>query len=617
MEVIMAIAIGVLGGSGVWLVLRPRSFQVLIGLALLSYAVNLFIFAMGSLFIGREPIVRPGLAANLHYTDPLPQALVLTAIVIGFATSALFLVVLLASRGCRAPTTSTARSPTPTRRSGDEHAFVASLMPHLIAAPILLPMATAALMLLLGDAPAAEGLVSVLSCALGLAASVGLLLWVQHGDGRTRWACTCPATGPALRHRAVVDRLSAMMLLLTSVLGLAAVLYSVARWDRAGVHFHPLFQLQLMGLAGAFLTADLFNLFVFFEILLAASYGLLLHGSGGRACAGLHYIAINLMASSLFLIGVAMLYGVTGTLNLADMAIIVPAIADTDRGLLHAGAAVLAVGFLVKAAAWPLNFWLPSTYASASTPVAALFAILTKLGAYAVLRVWTVLFGPDAGVSPVRRPGAGGHRPGHAGAGRHRHAGHPAPGAHGGVLRHRVLGHAAGGAGLRAAGGDGRRAVLHPGLDAGGVRLLPAVRADRPRARHGGAAGRPERRADRQRLRLPRQPGAHARRQPGRGRAGADRPAHSGGHGLPGPGLHRLRADAGGAAADGRLRRQGGDAVGAAQPGRLRPERAGVAGGLAAAGPAAGQRPAAIIALSRAGSRTSGRPPAGRCRACA
>ena len=100
MEVILALAIGVLGGSGVWLVLRPRSFQVLIGLALLSYAVNLFIFAMGSLVIDREPLVRPGLVANLtNYTDPLPQALVLTAIVIGFATSALFLVVLLASRG--------------------------------------------------------------------------------------------------------------------------------------------------------------------------------------------------------------------------------------------------------------------------------------------------------------------------------------------------------------------------------------------------------------------------------------------------------------------------------------------------------------------------------------
>ena len=100
MEMILAIAIGVLGGSGVWLVLRPRTFQVLIGLALLSYAVNLFIFAMGSLSLDKEPIVQPGLVPNLeNYTDPLPQALVLTAIVIGFATTALFLVVLLASRG--------------------------------------------------------------------------------------------------------------------------------------------------------------------------------------------------------------------------------------------------------------------------------------------------------------------------------------------------------------------------------------------------------------------------------------------------------------------------------------------------------------------------------------
>ncbi len=100
MEVILALAIGILGGSGVWLVLRPRTFQVLMGLSLLSYAVNLFIFAMGSLQLDREPIVQPGLAPSLdNYTDPLPHALVLTAIVIGFATSALFLVMLLASRG--------------------------------------------------------------------------------------------------------------------------------------------------------------------------------------------------------------------------------------------------------------------------------------------------------------------------------------------------------------------------------------------------------------------------------------------------------------------------------------------------------------------------------------
>jgi multicomponent K+:H+ antiporter subunit C len=100
MEVVISLAVGVLAGAGVWLVLRPRSFQVLIGLALLGYAVNLFIFSVGSLFIDREPIVKPGLAASLaHYTDPLPQSLVLTAIVIGFATTALFLVVLLALRG--------------------------------------------------------------------------------------------------------------------------------------------------------------------------------------------------------------------------------------------------------------------------------------------------------------------------------------------------------------------------------------------------------------------------------------------------------------------------------------------------------------------------------------
>ncbi|EGJ11443.1 MULTISPECIES: Na+/H+ antiporter subunit C [Rubrivivax] len=100
MEVVVSIAIGVLGGAGVWLLLRPRTFQVLIGLSLLSYAVNLFIFSVGSLAVDREPIVVPGVTPDLlNYTDPLPQSLVLTAIVIGFATTALFLVVLLALRG--------------------------------------------------------------------------------------------------------------------------------------------------------------------------------------------------------------------------------------------------------------------------------------------------------------------------------------------------------------------------------------------------------------------------------------------------------------------------------------------------------------------------------------
>ena len=277
-------------------------------------------------------------------------------------------------------------------------------MPHLIIAPVLLPMATAALMLLLGDTRRPlKAFVNVLSCVLGVAMAIGLVFWVQHTSGVQAVGVYLPANWPIPYGIVLVaDRLSAMMVLLTSVLGLAAVLYASARWHKAGVHFHPLFQLQLMGLYGAFLTADLFNLFVFFEIMLTASYGLLLHGSGwARVRSGLHYIAMNLMASSMFLIGVAMLYGVTGTLNMADMAIMVPAIPEDDRGLLHAGAAILAVAFLVKAAAWPLNFWLPSTYSAAAAPVSALFAIMTKLGVYAILRVWTLLFPQDAGVSAL------------------------------------------------------------------------------------------------------------------------------------------------------------------------------------------------------------------------
>jgi multicomponent K+:H+ antiporter subunit D len=155
-----------------------------------------------------------------------------------------------------------------------------------------------------------------------------------------------------------------------------------------------------MGLYGAFLTADLFNLFVFFEVLLAASYGMMLHGSGrARVSAGLHYITINLLASSLFLIGAALIYGVTGTLNLADLAVKIPLVADKDLGLLHAGAAILAVAFLAKAGMWPLNFWLVPAYSAASAPVAALFAIMTKVGAYTLLRLWTLLFSGQAGTS--------------------------------------------------------------------------------------------------------------------------------------------------------------------------------------------------------------------------
>jgi multicomponent K+:H+ antiporter subunit D len=275
------------------------------------------------------------------------------------------------------------------------------MMQHLVVAPVLLPLATAALMLLLGEGRrGAKALANVASTALGLAIAVALLVQVQ-AEGPAAFGIYLPGNWPVPYGIVLVaDRLSALMAVLAGSVGLAALLYALARWQHAGVYFHALFQLQLMGLYGAFLTADLFNLFVFFEVLLAASYGLLLHGGGAdRVRAGLHYIAINLVASLLFLIGVAVLYGVTGTLNMADIARKVVLIPASDIGLLHAGAALLAIAFLAKAALWPLNFWLPPAYAAASAPAAAVFSILTKVGVYAVLRLWTLCFPPEAGAS--------------------------------------------------------------------------------------------------------------------------------------------------------------------------------------------------------------------------
>ncbi|MGJ7610772.1 MULTISPECIES: monovalent cation/H+ antiporter subunit D [unclassified Variovorax] len=278
-------------------------------------------------------------------------------------------------------------------------------MPHLVAVPILVPMLTAALMLLMGEnRRRTKSALSVVSGLIGLLAALALLRWVNAADtggGPGSIGVYLPGNWRApFGIVLVADRLSTMMVALTGVIAFAASIYSTSRWDRAGVHFHPLLQLQLMGLNGAFLTGDLFNLFVFFEVMLAASYGLLLHGSGRlRVQAGLHYIAINLAASSLFLIGAAILYGVTGTLNMADLGVRIAELAPGDRGLVHAAAAILATAFFAKAGAWPLNFWLVPAYSAAVSPVGAVFALLTKLGIYTILRLWTVLFAPDTGDS--------------------------------------------------------------------------------------------------------------------------------------------------------------------------------------------------------------------------
>lgn len=196
----------------------------------------------------------------------------------------------------------------------------------------------------------------------------------------------------------MLDRLSAMMLLLTSVLAVIVQLYGIGSgWDRKGWHFHSLWLFQLMGLNGAFLTGDAFNLFVFFEVLLIASYGLMIHGGGPmRLRAGVQYISYNLAGSTLFLMALGTLYAVTGTLNMADMAERVAAMPAEDTALLRTGAVLLLIVFAIKAALVPLHFWLPATYANAPGPVAALFAIMSKVGVYAIIRFFTLIFPQDS-----------------------------------------------------------------------------------------------------------------------------------------------------------------------------------------------------------------------------
>jgi multicomponent K+:H+ antiporter subunit D len=268
---------------------------------------------------------------------------------------------------------------------------------QLIIAPILLPLLAGGLMLLL------DGRRRPLLAAISLVATFSLLAvavsLVVTAAGSDQGAVRIYRLGDWPAEFGIVlvaDRLSTLMVLLTAILACAVLVFSLARWHRVGSYFHPLFQFLLMGLNGAFLTGDLFNLFVFFEVLLAASYGLALYGSGhARVRAGLHYIAINLAASFVFLIGVSLIYGSAGTLNMIDLARRIPDLAAGERVLLEIGASILGIAFLVKAAMWPLGFWLPSTYAAASAPVAALFSIMTKVGIYAVLRVGSILTGPE------------------------------------------------------------------------------------------------------------------------------------------------------------------------------------------------------------------------------
>jgi multicomponent Na+:H+ antiporter subunit D len=266
--------------------------------------------------------------------------------------------------------------------------------------PVVWPLFSALALLAAGKRPwqrAASlasmfGLLAV-NVVIGFAVADGSVLVHRLGDWPAPFGITL-----------VVDRLSVTMLLLASVTGVAILLSEAKHPDPqlGDLPFDPLFHFLLMGLNGAFITGDLFNLFVFFEVLLIASYSLLTLGARApQLRAGFQFAVLNLLSSALFLFGIGVLYGLTGTLNFADLAIRVPALPDSDAALLSVAIMTLLVVFSTKAALIPLAFWLPDSYPTPAVAVSAMFGgIATKVGVYALLRVFTSAF------AEVREPAA-------------------------------------------------------------------------------------------------------------------------------------------------------------------------------------------------------------------
>ena len=262
----------------------------------------------------------------------------------------------------------------------------------LLSAPILIAFATAILAFFFRRGPEGRW-ISVGGSAAMLAAAAALLAQIlSEGPVAVSMGGWPAPFGIAL----VADTLSAVMVVITGVTALAVSIYATAdvTAEMEELGYHTLFQVLIAGVAGAFLTGDLFNLYVWFEVMLIASFGLLV--LGGRRVqmdAGIKYVTLNLISTILFLSGIGLLYGITGTLNMADLHF---AVQEADTGLVTVIAAMFLVGFGVKAGLFPLFFWLPASYHAPAFAVSAVFAgLLTKVGVYALMRMFTLVFTQD------------------------------------------------------------------------------------------------------------------------------------------------------------------------------------------------------------------------------
>ena len=264
----------------------------------------------------------------------------------------------------------------------------------MLALPFVIPLATAVLGLLVPRRPGIQRGVSLVGAVGLLVASTFLMATIWRDGIQVASLGSWPAPfGITL----VVDQLSAAMVLITAILGLAVNCYASATISELRVRggFFPLLSVLLMGVNGSFVAGDLFNLYVWFEVMLSASFVLLvLGGEKEQLRGGIQYVLINLVSSATLLTAIALTYGVTGTLNMADVAV---RLEDVDQpGLTTAIAMLFMVAFGIKAAVFPLFFWLPVSYHTPPIPVGAIFAgLLTKVGVYALIRAFTLLFVHD------------------------------------------------------------------------------------------------------------------------------------------------------------------------------------------------------------------------------
>jgi multicomponent Na+:H+ antiporter subunit D len=260
----------------------------------------------------------------------------------------------------------------------------------LIVLPLLIPLLTAMILVMLWNRTRLQRLVTVLGASFYLVAVLALLFRVQRDGIRSVQIGNWPAP---FGITFVVDLFSAIMLAVTGIIVLAVAIYSLGNIDarRAAHGYYPLYFVLVMGISGAFLTGDMFNLYVWFEVMLIASFVLTaLGGERAQMEGALKYVSLNLLSSAIFLAAVGTLYGVTGTLNMADLAVVLPSL---EHGLITALAMMFLVAFGLKAAIFPLFFWLPAAYHTPPAAVSAIFAgLLTKVGVYALVRVFTLIF---------------------------------------------------------------------------------------------------------------------------------------------------------------------------------------------------------------------------------